>query len=68
MKNAKKKVEMQTQLVSLIINLEMLLETIIKKEEYIAIKCHNTPGDNDRESYEINFPYVGGGSLEEWFV
>ena len=32
------------------------------------IKCHNTPGDNDPESYEINLPHYGGGSPEEWLV
>ena len=39
-----------------------------KKGEYIAIKCHNTPGDSDSGSYEINLPYYGGGSPEEWLV
>ena len=31
-----------------------------QKEEYTAIKCHKTPGDNDIGSYEINLPYVIG--------
>ena len=44
---AKNKVRMQTLLVKPIIDLERQLEKILKKGEYIAIKCHNTPGDND---------------------
>ena len=45
-----------------------ITEKVLKKGEYIAIKCHNTPGDNDSGSYEINFHYYGGGSPEEWRV
>ena len=65
MKIAKKKVRMQSPLMNPIINLERLLEKVLKKGEYKAIKGHNTPGDNDSESYEINLPYFGQGSLEE---
>ena len=65
MKIAKEKVQMQPSLVNPIINLEMPLEKILKKGEYIAIKCNNTPSDNDSGSYEINPPYFGGGSPEE---
>ena len=62
MKIAIKKGRMQTPLVSPIIDLER------PKGEYIAIECHNTPGDNDSRYYEINLPYYGGGSPEEWLV
>ena len=65
MKIAKKKVSMKPQLVNPIIDLERPFEKLLKKGEYIAIKCHNTPGDKDSGSYEINFPYSGGGSPEE---
>ena len=65
MKIAKKKVRMRTPLVNPIIDLGRPLEKVLKKGKYIAIKCHNTPGDNDSGSYEINFPYYGGGSPEE---
>ena len=41
---------------------------ISEKGEYIAIKCHNTPGDNDSGSYEINLPCYGKGTPKEWFV
>ena len=41
---------------------------MLKRGEYTAIKCHNTPIDNDSGSYEINLPYYGGGSPEEWLV
>ena len=61
MKIAKKNVRIQTPFVHLIINLERPLEKVLKKGEYIAIKRHNTPGDNDPGSYEINLPYYGGG-------
>ena len=40
----------------------------MEKGEYIAINCHNTPGDNDSGFYRINRPYYGGGSPEEWLV
>ena len=65
MKIAKEKVRIQPPLMNPIIDLERLLEKVIKKGEYIAIKYHNTPGDNDSGSYEINLPYYGGGSPEE---
>ena len=68
MKITKKKVRMQTPLVNPIIDLERPLEKVLKKGEYIAIKCHNTPGDNNYGSYEINLPYYGGGSREECLV
>ena len=68
MKIAKKKVRITSPLVNPIIDLERPLEKVLKKGEYIAIKCHNTPGDNDSGSYEINFPYYGGGTPEEWLV
>ena len=65
MKITKKKVQMQSPLVNPIIDLVRPLEKVFKKGEHIAIKCHNTPGDKDTGSYEINFPYYGGGSPEE---
>ena len=68
MKIAKKKVKMTTPLVNPIIDLERLLEKVLKKGEYKAIKCHNTPGDNDSGFYEINLLYYGFGSPEEWLV
>ena len=68
MKNIKKKVRIQPPLVNPIIDLERPLEKVLKKGEYIAIKCHSTPGDNDSGSHEINLPYYGGGSPKVWFV
>ena len=53
MKIAKKKVRMQTCLVNPIIDLENPLEKVLKKGEYIAIKCHYTPGDNDSGSCDM---------------
>ena len=63
-----KKVRMQTPLVNPTIELERPLEKVLKKGEYIVIKCRNTPGDNDSGSYEINLPYYYGGPPEERFV
>ena len=68
MKISKKKVRIQSPLVNPIIDLERPLEKMQKKGEYIAIKCHNAPGDNDSKSYEVNLPYYGGVSPEEWLV
>ena len=39
-----------------------------RKGEYIAIKYHYTPSNNDSGSYEINLPYYGGGTPEEWLA
>ena len=41
---------------------------MLEKGKYIAIKCHNTPVDNDSGSCEINLSCYGGGSTEEWLV
>ena len=59
---------MQSPLENPKIDLERPLENVLKKGEYIAIKSHTTPGDNDSGSYEINIPYYGRGSSEEWLV
>ena len=59
---------MQSPLVNPIINLERSNEKVLKIGGYIAIKCHDTPGDEDSESYEINLPNYGGGTPEEWLV
>ena len=68
MKIAKKKVRIQTTLVNHIITLEMPLDKILKKGEYVAIKFHNTPGDNNSGSYKINLSYYEGRTPEEWLV
>ena len=68
MKIAKKKVRIQSPLVNPIIGLERPLENVLKKGECIAIRCHNTTGDNDSGSYEINLPYYRGVSPKEWLV
>ena len=59
---------MQAPSVNPIIDVERPLEKVLKKCEYLAIKCHNTPGDNDSGSCEIKLHYYGGGSPEEWLV
>ena len=68
MKIAKKKVRVQTLLVNPIIDLKRPLEKVLKKGEYIAIKVHNTPDDNDSGFYKIDLPYYTGGSPKEWLV
>ena len=68
MKIAKKKLRIQSPLVNPIIGLERPLEKVRKMGDYIAIKYHNTPGDNESGSSETNLPYYGGGTLEEWLV
>ena len=65
---AKKKLRIQTLLVNPIIDLERPGERILKEGGYAVIKCYNTPGDNETEFYEINLPYYGEGSPEEWLV
>ena len=68
MNSSKKKMTIHSLLVNPIIYLETLLKKVLKNGELIAIKCHNTPGNNDSGSYEINFLYYRGGSPEEWLV
>ena len=63
MKIAKKKVRIKTPLVNPIINLERPLEKVLKKGKYIAIKCNNTPGDNDSGFYVIFSPTMEQGHL-----
>ena len=47
---------MQSPLVQLIIEQERPLEKVLKKGEYIELKYHNTPVDNDFGYNEINLP------------
>ena len=54
MKITKKKVRMHYPLVNPFIDLERPLEKVLKKGEYIAMKCENTPDDNISGSYKIN--------------
>ena len=68
MEISKNQVRFQTPFVNPIINLERPLEKILKTGKYMAIKYHNTPGDDDSGSYKINHPYYGGESPEEWLV
>ena len=68
MKIAKNELRIQSPLVHPINDLERPIENVLKIREYKAIECHNTPGDDDSGSYEINLPYYGGGSPEEWLV
>ena len=46
----------RTLKVNPIIDIERLLETILKKIKYIAIKCHDTHGDHDCEFHKIKAP------------
>ena len=57
----KKKIRIQTPLVNPIIDLERSVKRILKKGEYIVIKCHNIPVDNDPSFSAINLLYYGGG-------
>ena len=40
----------------------------MKKGEYIATKCHNTPGVNYSRSYEINIPCNAGKTSQDWLI
>ena len=42
-----KKAKIRTHLINPIIKQEMLIEKVLRKVEYIAIKCHNKPDVND---------------------
>ena len=69
MEIAKIKVKFQTLLVvNPIITLERLLKKICKKGDYMKIKCHNNPGDNDSGSYKSNFPFCGRAAPKEWLA
>ena len=57
--DCQEKVKFRTPLMNTIIDLERWLENILKKREYIAIKCHNPPGDSDSGFHEINLLYYG---------
>ena len=64
----KKKVRINTPLVNPIIDLERPFEKVLKKGDYIVIKCHNTPDITDNGFYEIKSPYYGGGTPQECLV
>ena len=68
MKIAKKSMGNQSPLVSPKSTWKSQLRRFSKKGECIAIKYHNTTGDNNSGSYEINLPYYGAGSAKEWLV
>ena len=65
-KNFQEESYIQVSLVNLFINLDRLNEKVLKKGKYVAIKCHNTSGDNDSGSYDNNLPYYRGGTPEDW--
>ena len=58
----------RTPLVNHIIDLERLLEKILKKREYLAVSCQDIHGEMDSILFEINLPYYGGISPEEQLV
>ena len=60
---AKKKVEVQT----FPINQSLTCKKTARKDDVVN-KYHNTLGNNDDASFEINLAYYGGGSFEERFV
>ena len=64
--NCQQKVKFESPLVNPISNLERLLQDILRKCKYIVIKCHNTPGEYDSGSCDINLPSCGGGLTQEW--
>ena len=68
MKIIKRKVKISITPVDPINDVESLLEKVLNKREYIAIKCLNTPDDRYSGSYEINSPYYRKESPEEWLV
>ena len=67
MKNAKKKTNFLMPLVNPIIDLERLLEKVLKKGEYISIMCHKIPGDNGSGSHETTSPIMENYRLKICF-
>ena len=36
--------------------------------QYLTLKCQNTPGDADSTTYNLQIPYFGSGTAEEWLI
>ena len=34
--------------------------------QFLTLKCQNTPGDADSTTYNLQIPYFGSGTAEEW--
>ena len=34
--------------------------------QFLTLKCQNTPGDADATTYNLQIPYFGSGTAEEW--
>ena len=68
MKIAKNNIQFQNTLVNSFIYLEKWLQKGLKKSEYIEIKFHNTPDNDDSRSYEIILLYYGGRSSKQWLI
>ena len=34
--------------------------------QFLTLKCQNTPGDPDSTTYNLQIPYFGSGTAEEW--
>ena len=34
--------------------------------QYLTLKCQNTPSDPDSTTYNLQIPYFGSGTAEEW--
>ena len=41
---------------------------ILTKGQYVEYKCFSSPGDTDSPAYNIQIPYFGTGTPEEWLM
>ena len=41
---------------------------VLTKGQYVEYKCFSSPGDTDSPAYNIQIPYFGSGTPEEWLM
>ena len=64
--NTKKASTETAQLVIPAISLDRPEPKQLATGQYLTLKCQNTPGDPESTTYNLQIPYFGSGTAEEW--
>ena len=65
-KSNNKKASKETSTVIPAISLDRPEPKKLSTGQYLTLKCQNTPGDAESTTYNLNIPYFGSGTAEEW--
>ena len=67
--NNKKKASTESaQLIVPAISLDRPEPKQLASGQYLTLKCQNTPGDPDSTTYNLQIPFFGSGTAEEWLI